>query len=404
MNFIIYNTLLISKSVSKAVLTEKNNSSFKGDAISLYVQIILYSVLLIVIVGIILYVADQLFKHWEFFQRGKSFIKKNHFLILILFPLFYLVYYYAYYIPCKNQLNPSFWIRPETAEFLLKASLTFLATGTLTGTIKWLNNLAFFKKQFSEIIKSDEFSNVLSEKMKELALSDDYLLQRNDLEEIWTRVTICKYKQKFPELADEIQEKIENDLFIERILSYYYKNFRIQLNFSLEDDIIKIVELTSFTVISNTTDKIEINFGATSPVDETEGVYTKFIEEGCKCDGKILELKMENGKDSAGVDDLRDTLFKADLQGKKKYIIERQIEMTQDIKEDRVFSFSSSRIIEDLSINFKHEPKLNLFFSPSGKNIFNKDNQLRGELSSTYINRDLLLPGEKFKIFIYKKS
>lgn len=404
MNLLTTNTMAIFFSVSQIAIDKKNGLQNNEEPISFYIQILLYCLLLIAVIGLLLYVADLLLKHWDFFQKGKVFIKNNYFLILIMFPLFYLVYYYVYYLPYKDSENAGFLLKPESSKFLLNASLTFLATGTLSGTIKWLNNLAFFKKQFSEIIKSEEFSNVLSEKMKELALSDDYLLQRNDLEDIWTRVTICKYRQKFPELASEIQEKIENELFMQKILSYYYKNFRIQVNFSLEGDIIKIVEISSFTVISNTTEKIEINFGASSPVDESEGVYTKFIPEGCKCDGKVLDLKMENGKDTSGIDNPRDTLFKAELQGKKKYIIERQIEMTQDIKEDRVFSFSSSRIIEDLSINLKYESKLNLFFSPVGKNEFYVDNHIRGELSKSYLNRDLLLPGEKFKVFIYKKG
>lgn len=396
--------LTIILSISQIGLDNKHGIKNNEEPLSFYIQILLMCILFIAIIAVLLYISDQLLKHWEFFQKGKAFVKQNYFLILIMFPLFYLIYYYVYYLPYKDIKNAGFLLRPESSHFLLQASLTFLATGTLSGTIKWLNNLAFFKKQFSEIIKSEEFSNVLSDKMKELALSDDYLLQRNDLEDIWNRVTICKYKQKFPELASEIQEKIENELFTQKILSYYYKNFRIQVNFSLEGDIIKIVEISSFTVISNTTEKIEINFGATSPVDESEGIYTKLIPEGCKCDGRVLDLKTENGKDKTGKENPRDTLFKAELHGQKKYIIERQIEMTQDIKEDRVFSFSSSRLIEDISINLKYEPKLNLFFSPVGKNEFYLDNHIRGELSKSYLNRDILLPGEKFKVFIYKKG
>jgi hypothetical protein len=406
MNFLIYSKVLFQNSISKAqnILPQKNISLIPDPPIGLYVQLILYTIVLIVIVTVVLYLADQLFKHWNFFQNVKKSMKNNYFIIFLLFPIFYLVYYYAFYLQCKDNPNSSIWMKAETAEFLLTASLTFLATGTVTGALKWLNNLAFFKKQFSDLIKSEDFSHVLSEKMKELALSDDYLLQRNDLEEIWTRVTLCKYQQKFPELAPEIQKKIENDLFLERSLSYYYKNFRLQINLSLDGDIIKITEISSFTVISHTTDKIEINFGTNSPVDDSEGIYSQITPEECKCDGKVLNLKTENGKDEAGNIDPKNTHFTAYLEGKKKYIIERQIVMTQDIKDDRVFSFSSSRIIEDLSINLKHDTKLNLFFSPVGKNIFHDDNQLTSEQSKSYISRELLLPGEKFKVFIFKKS
>ena len=118
----------------------------------------------------------------------------------------------------------------------------------------------------------------------------------------------------------------------------------------------------------------------------------------------MLKLVQGNGKDKSGNIDTKNIEFSAELEGKKKYIIERQIEMTQNIKEDRVFSFTSSRIIEGMSINLKYQNNLNIFFSPVGKNTFNVDNQLRSEHSQSYINRDLLLPGEKFKVFIYKKG
>jgi hypothetical protein len=57
-----------------------------------------------------------------------------------------------------------------------------------------------------------------------------------------------------------------------------------------------------------------------------------------------------------------------------------------------------------MSINLKHDEKLDLFFSSVGKNTFNIENHIRSEDSISYINRDLLLPGEKFKVFIFKKS
>jgi hypothetical protein len=379
------------------------NSIVSDQSKSVYIQVLLYAILLIVLVGLFFYLLDIILKYLGIFQGGKIFLKKNYFLILIFFPFFYLVYYYAYYLPFKNTNISSIWIKEETADFLWTASLTFLGTGVASGTIKWMNNLAFFKRQFTELIKSKAFNDVISDKMKDLALSDDYLLQRNDLENIWKRVTICKYQQKFPELSQEIGEKIENDLYLERSLHYYYKNFRVQINFTLEGDIIKIVEIASFTVISSSTDKIEVNFGTTSDIEDNDAIYTRFIPEFCKCDGKKLELKtyMENeiGDISANY-----TRFKAELSGKKKYIIERQIELTQNITDDRVFTFSSSRIIEDLSINLKHDNNLKLFFSPVGKNVFDDDNHLRGERSISYISRDLLLPGEKFKVFIYKKG
>lgn len=377
--------------------------STENRPLGLIVQISLFFVVMVAVIGLILYFTDQILKNWSFFKNVKEFMKENYFIILVMFPFFYLVYYYAYYLPYKDEDKSSIWLRGETAELLWTASLTFLGTGTLTGALKWLNNLAFFKKQFSDLIRSKDFSEVLSEKMKELAMSDNYLLQRNDLQDIWTRVTICKYQQKFPSISDDIKERIVNDFYLEKPLAYYYKNFKVQINFSLEGDIIKILEVASFTIIPHSTEEIELNFGTNSIHKDNTDIYTKFFPEHCKMDGQ--PLLFEDDKDIP--EELSDhyvKLFKAKLKGKNKYYIERRIEIAQDIKEDREFSFSTSRIIESLSINLKHDENLKLFFSPIKGNIFLPDNQIRGEHSIGYNNKDLLLPGEKFKIFIFKKG
>lgn len=388
----------VQNNASKIIKANKHEQE-----ISLVVQLILFLIALTIIAGIFLYLMDLLSKHLNFLKKLREPLKKNYFIIFLLFPIFYLIYYYSYYLPNKGN-SESIWVRSETVDFLLKASLTFLGTGVLTAAIKWLNNLAFFKKQFAEIIKSEEFSNVLSEKMKDLAMSNEYLLQRNDLEEIWKRVSLCKYEQKFPELGAEIQKKIENDLYVEKSLDYFYKNFRMQINLSLDGDIVKIIEISSFTIICHSEDEIEVNFGTTSPVEDSEKIYSRLTAEQCRCDGDKLELTTIKYKNEKGEEDPKNTNFTAKLKGKRKYIIERQIEMTQDLKDDRVYSFASSRIIEDLSLNIKLDENLDIFFSPVGKNVFYLDNQLRGFNSIGYINRDLLLPGEKFKVFIFKKS
>jgi len=398
MNLSLSFILLVSAAKNNALPNKPTVSNYDFSNI---VQAALLAMIFLVVFGISLYLMDQLSKHWSFLSKLKEPLKKNYFFILLLFPFFYLVFFYAYYLPNKD--NATFWVRPETVDYLSDASITFLGLGVVTSGYKWLNNLAFFKKQFSELIKSEDFSNVLSEKMKDLAMSNDYLLQRNDLEEIWTRVTLCKYEQKFPELGPEIQKKLENDLFLEQSLMYYYKNFRVQINLSLEGDIIKITEISNLTVISATTDKIEINFGTNTDVELGEGIYSEITTDKCKCDGNILKLETTSNLNGDGKEDKFNKSFSAYLEGKKRYVIERQVVLTQDIKNDRVFSFSSSRIIEDLLINFKLDENLQIFFSPVKKNVFELDNHICTDRSISYISRDLLLPGEKFKVFIYKK-
>lgn len=369
-----------------------------------FANILIWFVIILVGIILIFYIIDVFLKFKPFLIKAKNFFIKNVFLLLLPFPFFYLVYYYSYYLTFDDHTKALF-LRKETADFLQKTSLYFFGTGVAAACLKWLNNVIFFKKQFTEVVQSKDFSDVLSQKMQILALSDDYLLQRTDLEDIWARVTICKYQQKFPGIASEIRHKMENDLFIENSLQYYYKNFRLQINFSIENDIIKIVEIASSTLVSHSNEKIELNFGTTALSEDNGEIYTKLIRENCKKDGKLLNLEELIPNQNENTNSfVKIKNFKAELEGQTKYIIERHIEMTQNIKDDRVYSFSSSRIIEDLTINLKYDSALNLFFSPVGKNDFKPDNQFTSERSISMISRDLLLPGEKFKVFIYKNN
>ena len=402
MNLFLSFVALVVENQNNKLQDVKPNIANTDYDVSQIVQAALLATIFLVILGIFFYLLDLWSKHWSFLTKLREPLKKNYFFILLLFPFFYLVFFYAYYLPNKG--DKTFWVKSETVDYLSKASLTFLGVGVVTCGYKWLNNLSFFKKQFSELIKSEDFSNVLSEKMKDLAMSNDYLLQRNDLEEIWKRVTLCKYEQKFPELGPEIQKKLENDYFLEQSLMYYYKHFRVQINLSLEGDIIKITEISNLTVVSATTDKIEINFGTNTDFEIEDGIYAEITSDKCKCDGDILKLETTSNTDDQGNKDKFNKSFSAYLEGKKRYVIERQIVLTQDIKKDRVFSFSSSRLIEDLLINFQLDENLEIFFSPVGKNEFELDNHICNDKSKSYISRDLLLPGEKFKVFIYKKS
>ena len=369
----------------------------------LFRTILFWVVVFILIIVTIIFIVDKIIKFWPTLKESTEIILKYMYLFLMPFPLCYLIFYYYIYDAGNN--TSMHFAGADTAEYLEKISIYFFSAGIFSATFKLINSLVVFKKHFKDIIISKEFDQVLSNKLEVLALSDDYLLKRSDLDDIWARVSICKYEQKFPQLKDAIKEKLENDLFHENNLSYYYENFRTQINYELiSDNIVKIVEISNFTIISSSTDPIIMDFWiSTDDVEETgstEKIYTKYIPERCKSDGVQLNIKEVNNNMSTDIKYFK--TFNAELKGKKEYEVERSVEMTQNLDVDRVFSFSSNRIIDNLSIKLNSCDNLNIFFSPVGKNVFNLDNQIHE--GQSYISRELLLSGEKFQTFIYKKS
>ena len=369
--------------------------------VSLSIQLLLYTVLLLAGVGFIFYLLDLALKHFGFFQNLKKFMKKNYFIILIMFPIFYLIYYYAYFLPYKNSPNTSIWLKGETADLLWTASLTFLGTGVITGTLKWINNLAFFKRQFTDVIKSKEFEDVLSNKMKDLALSDSYLLQRNDLEEIWQRVTLCKYRKEFPELYNKLQNKLENVLFKKNNISYYYKNFQITYYVELVDNqYVSTTERTSFTIIRPSKDDFDFDFTTGfNHEDPNNSATAKFFSKSAN------EIVFSEGdiKKEVMSDKLTAVTCKKRMGGHLEYHIESEIVHKQNIDDDRIFKYGSARIIDDLTINIEHHDNINIIFEPLNNNKF-YINGSHAPNRLSYINRDVLLYGDKFILFYYRNN
>lgn len=354
---------------------------------------IVSTLFIILILLLLLFFVSDFFKLIPIFRKYLVYLK-NYMFIVFLIPAMSFLFIDFAFVEFKNIPN---------YEFIKNLCEILFSAGIFTTTLNFLDSLNVFKKNFKSIIMSEEFDNLLTQKIDALAYSEVHLNKQSNLDKIWQTVTLCKYEQRFPQLKESIREKIENDLFHENNLSYYYKNFRTQINYELiTDNIVKITEISNFTIVSNSVDSIIMDFWiSTDDVESSEErkIYTKYIPEKCKMDGVQLEIIEVNNNQSNSI-----KLFKtynAELKGKREYEIERSIEMTQNLENDRVFSFTSNRIIDGFTIKLNPCEKLNIFFSSVGKNKFILDNQIHD--GQSYISRGVLLPGEKFQTFIYKK-
>lgn len=365
-----------------------------------FLNILIIFCLFILSIVIVVYVIDKLLKLIPYLKKTFNLIVKYNYLILMPFPVLYLIYYHNFW---KGGTDPSVqFLGTETAEYLKQLSIIFFSGGIFSATVKLINSLVIFKKHFKDIIISKEFDEILTKKLDILTFSNDHLLKQNNLDDIWKKVTLCKYEQKFPELMNKLKNNLENELFFENNLTCYYKNFRTQINLELLDNnVVKITEISSFSIVSNSVETFSIDFWISSNSVDEGDIYTKIVPEKCRINGMLFEDKLKEVDPAEKVPAKTIKSYQFELNGNTEYHIERSVEMTQNITDDRVFSFSSSRIIDDMSIHIQYCDKLDVFFSSVGKNYFQPDNQILN--GKSYINRDVLLPGEKFKIFIFKK-
>lgn len=329
-------------------------------------------------------------EYWYVFALGLS----------LAFLIFYTIYFF--YNPLNNFLEPY----DEYIVFLKQLCILLFTGGIFTAALKYLQFLKVFEKEFDRIIDTPKFNKKLKKTLSAITFSEEFLNEQSDLDLIWKKVTISKYKNEFPELYHKIHKNLKNELFQNSSIDKYYKNLVISYELTLIEPFkIKIVEHSSFTIIRNKTEEFEWVFFLTfskeidDKLDDDTSVLNKdeTIIDGTKIDIDKCKVSHED-KDERFIK----KQFIYDLKGKKEYHIERRLEFTQNLKEDRVIGFNTSHVVDDLTVHIKKCENLNVVFEPSGKAKFYVNNQFDDRMS--YINRDVFLPGEKYKLFLYKEE
>lgn len=328
-------------------------------------------------------------------------IWRNFFLVVLLFSILYVAFYSKYLL--DTEFRQSFKEYDVLIKYLSQFAILSFSAGIFSASIKYLQFLDIFSKEIKETIISDEFTEVLRKQVTVITFSEESLLAQNNLDEVWKKVTNCRYKKRFPEMIGKIEKNLINELYEDNSLDAYYRNFQIVISIKLlKNNYIEIQESDSFTIITNDEKLFNWTFWAQTEGENDKNVYTELIKEHTKVQGISIDeyLKKEPEKESNIIGEK--TLYSIPLKGKSEYHVERCIKIGQNLDNDRVFSFSSSKILDDLSVIIEYCDKLNVCFSQVGRNKFYPNANHRDK--KAYINRNVFLPGEKFKLFIYKND
>lgn len=339
---------------------------------------------------------------WHLIKKIFMSLLNNFYIVLLVISIFYFILFAitlndAQYFP--NWIEKNYWLN-----FCKDISILVFSAGIFTASLKYLQYIKMFESEFDKILMSERFNNKIKQNVESITYSEDFLLQQNNLDEIWEKVTLSKYKKQFPELYPILKKNIKNELFKKNNISYYYKNFRIEYFVTKEEgDIIRIEERTKYTIIRPTSTKFKWDFSISIESDDSEnGKYPEI---------DIRLINNECGMNFVPKDDIKSHVTeegllvkKVDkvLKGQKEYHVFRTTVVKQNLNNDREFKMGCSRIIDDLDVSVKYSNDLKVIFSRASNVSFIKED-LQDLNSFSYINRDLMLPGEKFKLFFLKK-
>jgi hypothetical protein len=351
---------------------------------------LLTTILIGIIAILLIFHISQYFKLIPVLRQYLLFFKKYLFILFLLPAIFFL--FVDYFSPIFKTY-PNYELIKDLCKILFSA-------GIFTTTLNFLDSLDIFKKNFKSIIMSEEFDDLLTKKIDALAYSEEHLNKQNNIEKIWQTVTLCKYRKEFPELYEKLHNKIENLLFKKNHISYYYKNFQISYHFDLEDDkYILMTERTSFTIVRPSKEEFEFDYKTVYDNKDNEA-FAKvefFSKNADEIKFTSIDIKEEKEENNNIV-----TCSKK-MGGHLEYHMESFIKHKQNIDNDRIFSYGSARIIDDLTINLDSTDKINVTFVPlNGNKFYPNGSNVPNRLS--YINRDVLLAGEKFIMFFHRNN
>lgn len=319
--------------------------------------------------------------------------KKHSYLFFLGIATAYLIFYTIYYV--SPQFNKFLFDYDKLLSYLSQVSILFFTVGIFGVGLKYLQLLKVFRAEFHEAINSSEFENKLKSNLKAITFSEEYLLGQSDLTALWETITLCLYRKEFPQIHEKVKKQIKNDFFKKSNISYFYRNFQLNYKISLlEGKYLRISEKASYTLIRPNTEEFSWDFGFASKINDDGKTCININGNILTCEQKITEDHISSpASDTHVIKKVTMT-----LSGHLEYTIERDIEIVQDIFVDNLHSFSSDRIIDDLTVNIEHDDTIDAFFTPVNKQKFYHNGAY--ELSKkAFINRDIFLQGEKFIIF-----
>ncbi len=250
---------------------------------------------------------------------------------------------------------------------------------------------------FTAVLKSLQFSQLFKEEIEKVILSTDFIKKRSDLEKLWKVISHELYKQKFPEISEELDKLVlENYFPIES--DYYYKDFTVTINIEelTEDYILKYTQTCKhYVVLSESDPNLTIS---REIIMDDEGSAETFKNEIVyyKLNGEDIEIDEEN------IDgDEKKVIYKCNVGAEKENLFEMKDRREYSIKEDNTKLFRVKEITKEMNVSISYPDNINIsFFNVGLVNKFEMCHVEHNRVVSRIHKKGLILPHQGFGISI----
>ncbi|MDM1298189.1 hypothetical protein HXZ94_06710 [Empedobacter falsenii] len=217
---------------------------------------------------------------------------------------------------------------------------------------------------FTAVLKSLQFSGIFKEEISKVISGTDFIQNRNDLPELWKEVSKTLYNRKFPNISDELENRILETYFPTNT-NFYYEDYNVSINITEINDKFEI----SYTQICEY--KVILDTDSISAILEIENE----ISDDCSSDIKVINkleyfyvngIKKNINEDQSTIANDRKSLYKINLSsdnGTKEFNIKSKYIRHYPLSNENYKLFRVKYLTKGMhvSINFPKDVRVSFF-------------------------------------------
>lgn len=213
---------------------------------------------------------------------------------------------------------------------------------------------------FAILLKAIQFMGVFKEELAKVIYEPKHLSVREDLPELWEKMSTVLFKDKFPLISNKLLKDVKEIYFPTKEVSYYDNTEHIiELKIiDKENCVIQLVVTSSMNVICESKDTKTIYEFGHSKDEKSRHTITKFSIDGDGAPQYETASKQIGGTEYE--------ISKVHLTGKEKYAIEKVVERNLHLNDDNVSAFHATKIFSKLKVQIHHDPEIELEFNKAG--------------------------------------
>jgi hypothetical protein len=259
------------------------------------------------------------------------------------------------------------WISLISGLLLIWSSQSLITDVKISDIVEKIGLTILTSGVFAAILKSFQFIGVFKKEIESIVLDDKFIEKRNDLPELWKKVSASVYKQKFSAISNELQNIILRKYFPTDHV-YYYESVIITIN---------VEELTDEHIIKFT-QHYQIKGVKAEEAKDVKLFHTLTIEKAQSPENHIQERifykingddKLTSVKEKAVKNEFEDetTTYSVSIPDHtKNFEIEAKERRQYSIKEDNTKLFKVNFITKEMDVSVSYPPNVQVLFFPLG--------------------------------------